>query len=86
MQIALDNPHLTGIGFDLPEVRPIFEEYVRRNGCRTASTFQPGDFFNDPLPNADVIMMGHILHDWGLDEEAHADSQGVRSAARRAAR
>ena len=33
--------------------------------------FHPGDFFKDPLPSADVIIMGHILHDWNL-EEKHA--------------
>ncbi len=32
VQVALKNPHLTGIGFDLPEVAPIFEEYVEENG------------------------------------------------------
>lgn len=25
--------------------------------------------FKDPLPEADVIMMGHLLHDWNLDEK-----------------
>ena len=29
VQIALANPHLTGIGFDLPEVAPVFEELRR---------------------------------------------------------
>jgi len=28
-----------------------------------------GDFFADPLPRADVLVMGHILHDWDLDEK-----------------
>jgi hypothetical protein len=28
-----------------------------------------GDFFRDPLPNADVVMMGHILHDWDLEQK-----------------
>ncbi len=31
--------------------------------------FQPGDFFRDPLPSADVLVMGHILHDWSLEEK-----------------
>jgi hypothetical protein len=26
----------------------------------------PGDFFKDELPKADVVLMGHILHDWDL--------------------
>ena len=25
--------------------------------------------FTDPLPKADVVMMGHILHDWNLEEK-----------------
>lgn len=28
-----------------------------------------GDFFTDPLPRADVITMGNILHDWNLDRK-----------------
>ena len=69
VQVALKNPHLTGIGFDLPEVAPIFEEYVEHNGLSSRVSFQPGSFFTDPLPKVDVIMMGHILHDWDLEEK-----------------
>ena len=28
-----------------------------------------GDFFTDPLPKADVITMGMILHDWNLEKK-----------------
>jgi hypothetical protein len=69
VQVALKNPHLTGIGFDLPEVAPIFEEYVEHSGASSRVSFQPGSFFTDPLPKVDVIMMGHILHDWNLEEK-----------------
>ena len=31
--------------------------------------FYPGDFFVDPMPPADVLVMGHILHDWSLEEK-----------------
>ncbi|MGE0448792.1 MAG: methyltransferase [Vicinamibacterales bacterium] len=65
-QIALANPHLRGFGFDLPEVEPIFEEYVSAVGAASRVTFTPGDFFKDELPAADVVTMGHILHDWDL--------------------
>ncbi|HEY1946810.1 MAG TPA: methyltransferase [Bryobacteraceae bacterium] len=68
-QIALANPHLLGIGFDLPEVAPIFEEYVEKNGVAGRVRFVPGSFFEQPLPQADVILMGHILHDWGIDDK-----------------
>jgi hypothetical protein len=69
VQIALANPHLTGYGFDLPEIGPVFEEYVEHNGLGDRLAFVPGDFFTDELPAADVLLMGHILHDWNLDEK-----------------
>lgn len=65
-QIALENPHLRGTGFDLPEVAPIFEDYVTTVGVADRLMFQPGDFFKHDLPKADVVLMGHILHDWDL--------------------
>ncbi len=69
VQIALANPHLRGIGFDLSEVGPVFDEYAEANGVSGRLRFQPGDFFNDSLPEVDVITMGHILHDWDLGEK-----------------
>ncbi len=65
-QIALAHPHLQATGFDLPEVGPIFEEYAAQVGLNGRLKFAPGSFFDDPLPKADVIVMGHILHDWDL--------------------
>lgn len=69
VQIARANPHLSGIGFDLAEVGPIFEEYVDRNGLSGRIRFVAGSFLEQPLPQADVILMGHILHDWGIDDK-----------------
>ena len=65
-QVALANPHLRGMGFDLPQVGPIFEDYVSAAGVADRLSFVPGSFFDQPLPQADVVMMGHILHDWDL--------------------
>ncbi|HXG63861.1 MAG TPA: methyltransferase, partial [Blastocatellia bacterium] len=69
VQVCRDHPHLAGTNFDLPVVGPIFEEYVAAHGLKERLSFRPGDFFTDPLPPADVITMGHILHDWDLDEK-----------------
>lgn len=66
VQIALANPHLRGVGFDLPAVAPVFEDYTATMGVADRVTFQPGDFFAQDLPKADVVLMGHILHDWDL--------------------
>jgi hypothetical protein len=30
-----------------------------------------GDFFRDPLPKADMITMGMILHNWNLEKKMH---------------
>ena len=68
-QVALAHPHLRGVGFDLPIVRPVFEKYIQRHGLADRVRFQPGNFFKEPLPTADVIIMGHILHDWDLDQK-----------------
>ena len=69
VQLCLAHPHLRGTNFDLNVVGPIFEEYVAANGLSERLKFQPGDFFNEPLPAADVITMGHILHDWDLEQK-----------------
>jgi O-methyltransferase domain/Dimerisation domain len=69
VQVALAHEHITGGGFDLPAMGPIFDAYVARFGLGERLTFTAGDFFADPLPEADVLVMGHILHDWDLDEK-----------------
>jgi len=69
VEIALAHKHLTGDGMDLPVVQPVFEAYAQARGVAQRLRFHPGDFFKDPLPKCDVIVMGHILHDWNLDEK-----------------
>ena len=69
VEIALAHKHLTGMGMDLPVVRPVFEAYTKGRGVDTRLRFVPGDFFKEALPHADVIIMGHILHDWNLEDK-----------------
>ena len=69
VQVALAHRHLTGGGSDLPVVRPIFEEYVASFQLSERLKFHACDFFAEPLPGADVLIMGHILHDWSLEEK-----------------
>ena len=68
-QVAVTHPHISGGGFDLPPTRPVFEDYIRSFGLTDRLEFIPGNFFTDPLPHADVLSMGHILHDWNLEEK-----------------
>jgi hypothetical protein len=67
VQIARAHPHTRGLGLDLPAVAPTFEEYAELNGVAERVEFVPADFFAEPLPAADVVLMGHILHDWDAD-------------------
>jgi O-methyltransferase domain/Dimerisation domain len=67
--LARAHPHLTGIGFDLPVVKPVFEEFIAHRGVTDRVRFQGGNFFEDSLPKVDVIVMGHILHDWDLAQK-----------------
>jgi hypothetical protein len=68
-EIASSHPHLSGYGYDVPPVGPVFERYVAQHGLDQRLAFRAGNFFKDPLPTADVLVMGHILHDWSLDEK-----------------
>jgi hypothetical protein len=69
VQIALAHEHITGGGVDLPPLEPLFDAYVAGAGLGERLEFTAGDFFADPLPEADVLVMGHILHDWDIDEK-----------------
>ena len=69
VQVARNHPHLTGGGADLPPLEPVFTEYVAAQGLSDRLRFQAHDFFAEPFPNVDVLIMGHILHDWDLAEK-----------------
>lgn len=62
------NPGLRGHVFDLPAMAPFFAEHVEARGVADRLEFHGGDFFADPLPAADVVVLGHVLHDWDADQ------------------
>ena len=68
IQIALANEHITGGGFDLPPLKPIFDERVAEFGLSDRLSFTSGNFFVDPLPRADVLVMGQLLHGFDTDQ------------------
>ena len=69
IQVAKNNPHMKCISFDLPEVEPIAKENVKQFGLNDRIEIRSGDFFTDKLPQADIITMGNILHDWGTKDK-----------------
>jgi hypothetical protein len=69
MVLARRYPELHCTTYDLPVVAPIAEKAIAAAGLNQRVTVAAGDFFADPLPRADVIVMGQILHDWNLDRK-----------------
>ncbi|MFJ9824446.1 methyltransferase [Streptomyces sp. NPDC101160] len=63
-QIVRARPHLAGHVFDLPEMEPFAKELIADLGLGGRLEFHGGSFFTDPLPSADVVILGHVLHDW----------------------
>ncbi|MFN7545804.1 MAG: class I SAM-dependent methyltransferase [Acidobacteriota bacterium] len=61
-------PRLAGCVFDLPKVLNVTEEIVAGAGLSGRITTAGGDFFTDPLPEADLYSLGRILHDWGEEK------------------
>lgn len=68
-RLAEATSDLNLVGFDLPEARPGFESYTAESPASDRISFHPGDFFEDPLPEADAYVFGHVLHDWDADEK-----------------
>jgi O-methyltransferase domain/Dimerisation domain len=66
VQIAQFHWHISGGGFDLPAVGPVFNAYVDNHGLSQRLRFYPGDFLVNEFPSADVLVMGRVLHDWDL--------------------
>nr|8TJI_A Chain A, RedM [uncultured bacterium]8TJI_B Chain B, RedM [uncultured bacterium]8TJJ_A Chain A, RedM [uncultured bacterium]8TJJ_B Chain B, RedM [uncultured bacterium]8TJJ_C Chain C, RedM [uncultured bacterium]8TJJ_D Chain D, RedM [uncultured bacterium]8TJK_A Chain A, RedM [uncultured bacterium]8TJK_B Chain B, RedM [uncultured bacterium]AKG47110.1 RedM [uncultured bacterium] len=60
------HPHLRGTGFDLAAVRPSFQRRHEESGLGDRLAFRAGDFFAEPLPQADALVFGHILSNWAL--------------------
>jgi hypothetical protein len=67
--VANRHPSLRCTSFDLPVVEPIARRTIEAAGLGERVTTVGGDFFADPLPGADVITMGLILHDWNLERK-----------------
>jgi hypothetical protein len=76
IEVAKRHPHIRGISFDLPAVEPVARKCIAAAGLSDRIATASGDFFADPLPKADLITMGMILHDWNLEKKLHL----IRSA------
>ena len=71
MLVAARHPHLQCTSLDLPAATTIAARKIAAAGLSDRVSAQSLDFFAQPLPKADVITMGMILHDWNLEKKMH---------------
>ena len=69
MIVAERHPHLRCTTVDLPVVTPIAERKIAAAGFSDRVSAKSVDIFAEPLPQAEVITMGMILHDWNLEKK-----------------
>lgn len=79
VQVASQHPHISGGGFDLPELEVSFQNFVHDHNLSDRLSFRPGNFFNDPLPSADVLVIGRVLHNWDLPTKKMLLDKAYRS-------
>lgn len=79
VQIGRAYPRLSIGVFDLPQMSPLFDDKVAEHGLSGTVTFHGGNFFTDPLPSADVVIMGHVLHDWSPRQRGFLVERAYRS-------
>lgn len=66
-EVAAVHPGIRCTTFDLPVVSEIAANKIAAVGLSDRIATASGNFFEDPLPSAQVITMGMILHDWNLE-------------------
>ncbi len=71
MAVARRHLHLRCMSADLPLATAIAQRKIAAAGLADRVSARPLDFFAEPLPKADVITMGLILHDWNLEKKMH---------------
>jgi hypothetical protein len=69
MLVARRHPHLRCTSVDLPVVTEIAQRKIAAAGLSSRVSARSVDIFTEPLPKADVITMGMILHDWNLERK-----------------
>ena len=66
--IGVKHPHLRGVITDLEPVCIVARENIAASGLNDRFTAVAADLLAGPYPlGADVILLGHILHDWSDD-------------------
>jgi predicted O-methyltransferase YrrM len=61
-------PQLRAIVWDRPEVLKVASEMAVAHGVAERVECRRGDMFVDAVPEADVILLSNVLHDWNVPE------------------
>lgn len=78
-QLLLAHPHLHGKVFDRPQNEPACVEHTGTLGVGDRVEFTGGDFFSDELPEADVLIIGHVLADFSLEQRKSLVEKAFRA-------
>jgi acetylserotonin O-methyltransferase len=57
-------PDLKATVYDLAPICIVAQEHIGQSSVQDRVQTQTGDFFTDPLPQADLYALSRILHDW----------------------
>lgn len=79
IQVASYYEDIECTNFDLPKVASIAQSKIESREMSDQIQSVAGDFWEDDFPEADVITMGNILHDWGLDNKITLLEKAYRS-------
>ena len=69
IMVAMRHKHISCTTADLPMVSAIAKKKIASFNLSDRILTKDVDFFKEPLPKADVITMGMILHDWDLENK-----------------
>ena len=77
--VAARHSHLACASYDLPVVKPIAERRIAAAGLEGRVGAREIDFLKDEFPQADLITMGMILHDWNLEHKKMLIAKAYRA-------
>jgi hypothetical protein len=68
--VARRHPHMRCVSYDMPLLEPLAMEACARFGVADRVEIMGGNFFAaSPLPKADLVTMGNILHSFDLPKK-----------------
>lgn len=68
-EVVRKHPTVECTSFDLAPAQTVAKRALEKAGLTDKVKLQSGDFFKDEIPQASVITMGNILHDWNLEQK-----------------